>query len=159
MSAGVNVVWMKAHQSDRDAEEGRVQRNRMADTAANNGTHAHVPFESSEECEHVFVEVVLVMETNSLLLLLRWGRISALLSMRPTPFVWIVTEPVGVYTGRNNINYHALKGRACRSLMGKKRTKLEPGLLQCRALRELWRSSRPVLARLLPFTEWQKQIE
>eukprot|EP00971_Amphidinium_carterae_P182581 3623533-Amphidinium_carterae.1 len=37
---GVQIVWMKAHQSDRDAEEGRVepadlQGNRMADAAVN----------------------------------------------------------------------------------------------------------------------------
>eukprot|EP00971_Amphidinium_carterae_P064234 1271890-Amphidinium_carterae.1 len=37
MPAGVNIVWMKAHQSDRDAAEGSVQHsdllgNRMADT-------------------------------------------------------------------------------------------------------------------------------
>eukprot|EP00971_Amphidinium_carterae_P161667 3204917-Amphidinium_carterae.1 len=45
---------MKAHQSDRDAEEGRVERadlqgHRMADAAANRGTSEHVPLEPSEE--------------------------------------------------------------------------------------------------------------
>eukprot|EP00971_Amphidinium_carterae_P000531 10868-Amphidinium_carterae.1 len=41
MPAGVTIVWMKAHQSDRDAEEGRVQLfdlqgSCMVDAAANN---------------------------------------------------------------------------------------------------------------------------
>eukprot|EP00971_Amphidinium_carterae_P009299 183384-Amphidinium_carterae.1 len=34
---------------------------------------------------------------------------------------------VGVHTGRKNINYHVLKGRACWPLQRKKRAKLEPG--------------------------------
>eukprot|EP00971_Amphidinium_carterae_P045647 898357-Amphidinium_carterae.1 len=43
MPAGVNIVCMKAHQSDRDAEEGRVQLSdlqgkRLAHPAANNST-------------------------------------------------------------------------------------------------------------------------
>eukprot|EP00971_Amphidinium_carterae_P215904 4285631-Amphidinium_carterae.2 len=49
MPAGVTIERMKAHQSERDAEDCRVQLcdlqgNCMADTAANNGTRAHVPF-------------------------------------------------------------------------------------------------------------------
>eukprot|EP00971_Amphidinium_carterae_P010932 215807-Amphidinium_carterae.2 len=52
--AGLQIVWMRAHQSDKDAEEGRVQHsdlqgNRTADVAANNGTREHVPCEPSEE--------------------------------------------------------------------------------------------------------------
>eukprot|EP00971_Amphidinium_carterae_P166462 3299085-Amphidinium_carterae.1 len=44
--AGYQIVWMKAHQSDRDADEGRVDRvdlqgNRMADVAANQATRDH----------------------------------------------------------------------------------------------------------------------
>eukprot|EP00971_Amphidinium_carterae_P297448 5909358-Amphidinium_carterae.1 len=54
LPAGVRSVWMKAHQSDKDADEGRVERsdlqgNRMADVAANHGASEHVPFEPSEE--------------------------------------------------------------------------------------------------------------
>eukprot|EP00971_Amphidinium_carterae_P183350 3639154-Amphidinium_carterae.1 len=53
LRAGVQIVWMKAHQADRDAEEGRVDRadlqgNHMADVAANNGTSEHVAFDPSE---------------------------------------------------------------------------------------------------------------
>eukprot|EP00971_Amphidinium_carterae_P028195 555248-Amphidinium_carterae.1 len=49
--------WMKAHQTDRDAEEGRVDGsdlhgNHQADVAANRGTSEHVPFEPSEEWKH-----------------------------------------------------------------------------------------------------------
>eukprot|EP00971_Amphidinium_carterae_P193366 3837126-Amphidinium_carterae.1 len=54
LPAEVQIMWMKAHQSDKDAEEGRVDRvdlqgNHKADVAANNGTREHVPFEPSEE--------------------------------------------------------------------------------------------------------------
>eukprot|EP00971_Amphidinium_carterae_P282077 5599333-Amphidinium_carterae.1 len=47
-TAEVHIVWMKAHQTDRDADEGRVDRtdlhrNHMADVAANSGTREHVP--------------------------------------------------------------------------------------------------------------------
>eukprot|EP00971_Amphidinium_carterae_P026183 516378-Amphidinium_carterae.4 len=45
---------MKAHQSDRDAEEGRVDRsdlhgNCQADVAANRGTREHLPLEPSDD--------------------------------------------------------------------------------------------------------------
>eukprot|EP00971_Amphidinium_carterae_P086227 1706021-Amphidinium_carterae.1 len=45
---------MKAHQSDRDVDEGRVERtdlqgNRQADVAANKRTSEHVPLEPSDE--------------------------------------------------------------------------------------------------------------
>eukprot|EP00971_Amphidinium_carterae_P038185 750492-Amphidinium_carterae.1 len=45
---------MKAHQSDKDADEGRVERadlqgNRMADVADSIGTGGRVPLEPSEE--------------------------------------------------------------------------------------------------------------
>eukprot|EP00971_Amphidinium_carterae_P053745 1058435-Amphidinium_carterae.2 len=54
LPAGVQIVWMKAHQSHKDADEGRVARsdlqgNRMADAAANKGTSEHVPLEPSDE--------------------------------------------------------------------------------------------------------------
>eukprot|EP00971_Amphidinium_carterae_P092828 1838183-Amphidinium_carterae.2 len=44
MPAGVDIVWIKVHQSDRDAAEGRarlcdLQGNRMADTAAKEWKH------------------------------------------------------------------------------------------------------------------------
>eukprot|EP00971_Amphidinium_carterae_P245723 4879687-Amphidinium_carterae.1 len=54
LPAEVQIMWMKAHQSDRDAEEGRVERadlqgDRMADAGANRGTSEHVPLEPSEK--------------------------------------------------------------------------------------------------------------
>eukprot|EP00971_Amphidinium_carterae_P083406 1650760-Amphidinium_carterae.4 len=54
LPAGVQIVWMKAHQTEHDADEGRVDRsdlqgNHQADLAANEGTHEHVPLEPSEE--------------------------------------------------------------------------------------------------------------
>eukprot|EP00971_Amphidinium_carterae_P095967 1899201-Amphidinium_carterae.2 len=53
LPAGVQIVWMKAHQSDKDADEGRVVRvdlqgKRMADVAANQSTSEHVPLEPFE---------------------------------------------------------------------------------------------------------------
>eukprot|EP00971_Amphidinium_carterae_P311687 6195101-Amphidinium_carterae.3 len=47
LPAVVQIVWMKAHQTDRDAEAGRVGRsdlhgNHQADLAANKGTSEHV---------------------------------------------------------------------------------------------------------------------
>eukprot|EP00971_Amphidinium_carterae_P198831 3945751-Amphidinium_carterae.1 len=51
--AEVQIVKMKAHQSDRSVDEGRVDRvdlqgSRMADVAANKGTSEHMPLEPSE---------------------------------------------------------------------------------------------------------------
>eukprot|EP00971_Amphidinium_carterae_P007893 156170-Amphidinium_carterae.1 len=54
--AGVQIVWMKAHQSERDAEYGRVdhsdlQGNRLADMLLPTEVpeNMHVPLEPSEE--------------------------------------------------------------------------------------------------------------
>eukprot|EP00971_Amphidinium_carterae_P118168 2341231-Amphidinium_carterae.1 len=48
---------MKAHETEKNAEEGRVDRvdlrgSQMADVAANNGTREQVPVELSEEWKH-----------------------------------------------------------------------------------------------------------
>eukprot|EP00971_Amphidinium_carterae_P241318 4791564-Amphidinium_carterae.1 len=51
MRAGVNIVWMKAHHSDRRVQLFDLQENRMANTAAK-ATRQHVPFEPSQEWEH-----------------------------------------------------------------------------------------------------------
>eukprot|EP00971_Amphidinium_carterae_P294246 5842283-Amphidinium_carterae.2 len=58
--AEVHIVWMipmKAHQTSRDANEGRVDRadlrgNHLADLAANNGTREPVPVEPSEKWKY-----------------------------------------------------------------------------------------------------------
>eukprot|EP00971_Amphidinium_carterae_P046796 922081-Amphidinium_carterae.3 len=78
------------------------------------------------------VEVVTVEETNLHAAPLFLGCINVWLSMRPTQFVWIVTDTwaftlaAGV-TGRKNVNYHTLKGRACQPLKQMNRAKLKAG--------------------------------
>eukprot|EP00971_Amphidinium_carterae_P012426 244734-Amphidinium_carterae.1 len=52
LAAGVQIVWMKPHQSDKGADEGCVERpdlqgSRVADVAANKGTSEHVPLEQA----------------------------------------------------------------------------------------------------------------
>eukprot|EP00971_Amphidinium_carterae_P049959 984709-Amphidinium_carterae.5 len=56
-------------QSDKDAEEGRVELsdlrgNCMADVAANNGTREHVPFEPSDEWKHWGTVCVFVLNNG-----------------------------------------------------------------------------------------------
>eukprot|EP00971_Amphidinium_carterae_P168976 3347521-Amphidinium_carterae.1 len=105
MPAGVTTVWTRGSCAPPD-----LQGHRMADTAANNGTRAHVPLEPSEEWKHWgtvsqavryfgllvgpklrtrpenWPRVRLAAPEVQNLCLLRWGRFAALLSMRPTPW-------------------------------------------------------------------------
>eukprot|EP00971_Amphidinium_carterae_P331799 6465582-Amphidinium_carterae.1 len=111
---------MKAHQSDKDAEEGRVQLsdlqgNRLVDPASNNGTRAHVPFEASEEWkqwgtvlrlpapELEFVEVVTVEETNVLAAPFVVGPHQRVVEHATYAICMDCDRHVGVHTGRKTL--------------------------------------------------------
>eukprot|EP00971_Amphidinium_carterae_P210589 4178936-Amphidinium_carterae.1 len=140
LPAGVHIVWMKAHQTERDADEGPVDRsdlqgNHQADLAADKVQTC--VFDLSSGPGSGF---------RHLNLSLRWLSLKGqFLAVRfPAepfvcgPYLHVVEHEthaicldcqrhVGVHTGRGRLNYHALKGRPCRPFLRKKRAKLVPG--------------------------------
>eukprot|EP00971_Amphidinium_carterae_P289910 5756530-Amphidinium_carterae.1 len=125
MPARVNIVWMKAHQTDRDA-----QGNRLADTAANNRTRTHVPFEPFEPFEEWQHWGTVCQAVRHF-----WLLVGPKMRIRPEQWPRVRLPPLNLSRAEvarswrpislNNFNNHALRGRACRPLQRKKRAKLE----------------------------------
>eukprot|EP00971_Amphidinium_carterae_P322150 6403450-Amphidinium_carterae.1 len=104
-------MWIKTHQSDKDAQEDRVQHsdlqgNHMADVAANNGACEYVPFEPSNEWKH-------------------WGTIcQAVRSFRPLLGPKLRTHPEHLPTGSgfrplNLSPIWLFRSNSCRSVCGR----------------------------------------
>eukprot|EP00971_Amphidinium_carterae_P148385 2941797-Amphidinium_carterae.1 len=107
---------MKAHQSDKDSDEGRVERadlqgNRMADVAANKGTNGQVPLEPSEEWKQWST---VCQAVRNFWRLVTPALVGPELRVRPS-------------VSRKRLNCHALKNKPCEPLKRKKRAKLQPG--------------------------------
>eukprot|EP00971_Amphidinium_carterae_P265560 5268159-Amphidinium_carterae.2 len=113
LPAGVQIAWMKAHQSDRDADEGSVERADLQvgpklRVRPEQWPRVRLPAPEPEPAA-VETERPAVFPAEPFVC----GPHQRVVAHETYAICVDCQQHVGVHTGRGRLNYHALKGRPC----------------------------------------------